>query len=990
MKINVLLSSTALAVLFALGLVSSAQAQSCPASAVAVVQNSAGQAADQRETAPYTASTSLNNSAGSGRASADATRGILQAAAQNAATGSQFGVQAQAAAVDCFRIGGVAAGSTVRVSLRVRFSGTAGASSSVAFTASAAVTQMADVRSNATFDQVLTSQPFDVTAGTEFPVILAVVIVSTDTTSSTGNATYEFVLPAGATISSTAGFGGSTSTGPVLSLGRTSLLFSGLAGATLPAQSLAVTNAGTGTLNWTAAVTPITGGNWLSLNQSSGTAPATLSLSARTTGLDAGVYAAQITVTAAGATGSPAVVYATMVLAAPQPSFAVAPDVINLSAAAGSAATTQVLQVSATGTVSFTAAASLSNGTNWLAVTPASGTATPAAPATVAVRLDPSALTAGTYQGLITVTDTNTRATNRVPVTLSVLSNRPRLVLNQGAVNFVLQEGSGARSETVPVFSGGARTATFQVPTNPAPWLTISPAGGTAGATPLTVTANPAGLAAGVYQALVPLTSSEAANSPQVFTVTLQVTAATAAARPGLSAQALLFRARRDGPSQSQTLRVLNEGGGSLPFQAAAAATPAAPWLSVTPPSGTAGAASADLQVSVNPAGLDDDRVYRGKITVTAGGQTLETEVSLIVSSSLALQNQSTPVRSLAACIPQSLELLATTLGNGTLIAVSYPKVVMALAVDNCGTSIADATVTARLGDSTVPLQPVSAGLYSGLWTPRSAAASVPVVVTALHSLFPSGARKTFNVSTVSTSGSAELPVAFENGVVDGAAFTPRRPLPPGGIISIFGERLGAGVSQSSRIPLDRELGGVTVRIGAYSAPLFFVSAGQINAQVPYEVAGQEGVPVSITVNGRLTAPQVYFIAPAQPAIFMSGANAAVLDGQSRLVTPQNPARIGDTLQIFVAGLGATDPAVESGATLNTVSSVRVPVSVTIGGQPATIAYQGLAPGFVGLYQVNAVVAAGVAPGDAVPIVVRQNGVASNPEQTITVPVRPR
>jgi adhesin/invasin len=78
---------------------------------------------------------------------------------------------------------------------------------------------------------------------------------------------------------------------------------------------------------------------------------------------------------------------------------------------------------------------------------------------------------------------------------------------------------------------------------------------------------------------------------------------------------------------------------------------------------------------------------------------------------------------------------------------------------------------------------------------------------------------------------------------------------------------------------------------------------------------------------------------------------------------------------------------VESGAAGPSFSEVQLPVSVTIGGIPASVQYQGLAPGYVGLYQVNAVIPTGVTPGSAVPILMRQNGIPSNPNQTVTIPI---
>ena len=178
------------------------------------------------------------------------------------------------------------------------------------------------------------------------------------------------------------------------------------------------------------------------------------------------------------------------------------------------------------------------------------------------------------------------------------------------------------------------------------------------------------------------------------------------------------------------------------------------------------------------------------------------------------------------------------------------------------------------------------------------------------------------------------------------------------------------------------------MRVGNQDAPLFFVGPGQINAQLPFEVSTGDSVPVAIAVDGLLTAPQNYLIAAGQPGIFISGENAAILDASFQQVTAQNPARAGDTIQIFCTGLGAVDVAVETGAPGPSFSTILLPVTVTIGGIDTPVVFQGLAPGFVGLYQVNAVVPSGV-PLDAAPsLVLTQNGIVANPDSTVTIPLQ--
>ena len=99
------------------------------------------------------------------------------------------------------------------------------------------------------------------------------------------------------------------------------------------------------------------------------------------------------------------------------------------------------------------------------------------------------------------------------------------------------------------------------------------------------------------------------------------------------------------------------------------------------------------------------------------------------------------------------------------------------------------------------------------------------------------------------------------------------------------------------------------------------------------------------------------------------------------------PARAGGIISIFATGLGLTDITVGSGEAppAGLLANVTVSVTVTVGGQPAAVSFAGLAPGFAGVYQINAQVPAGIAPGPAVPVVLTQGGVASN---TATIGVR--
>ena len=197
--------------------------------------------------------------------------------------------------------------------------------------------------------------------------------------------------------------------------------------------------------------------------------------------------------------------------------------------------------------------------------------------------------------------------------------------------------------------------------------------------------------------------------------------------------------------------------------------------------------------------------------------------------------------------------------------------------------------------------------------------------------------------------------------------------LAPGEIFTIYGLNLSKVQSDLSGFyllnSLPTGLDSVTVTVGGIPAPLYFVSAGQINAQVPLNVAPGPQPVVVKTSNGSSTTSTVT-IATAAPAIYFDGGSgiAAVLKNVDfSLVTPDNPAKAGDVVLIYLTGLGQTTPALQTGnlqpgTGLNNTGAV----TVTIGGQPAPFVYSIASPGFAGLYQIAVTVPSGVTGNAAV------------------------
>lgn len=195
--------------------------------------------------------------------------------------------------------------------------------------------------------------------------------------------------------------------------------------------------------------------------------------------------------------------------------------------------------------------------------------------------------------------------------------------------------------------------------------------------------------------------------------------------------------------------------------------------------------------------------------------------------------------------------------------------------------------------------------------------------------------------------------------------------LAPGCWMSIYGTSLAPETTQAAAVPLPALLSGVSVSVGGVAAPLLFVSPNQINALVPFEVAGTgpagtASLAVTVTSGQATSAPHYILVSPAAPALYtrdMTGAGRAIfLSPAFQLLDAVAPA---DTVIVYAAGLGQTDPPATSNAggaatePFNRVIPSAIP-EVYIGDQQATVLFAGLAPGFPGVYQLNLQVPAGL------------------------------
>ena len=235
-------------------------------------------------------------------------------------------------------------------------------------------------------------------------------------------------------------------------------------------------------------------------------------------------------------------------------------------------------------------------------------------------------------------------------------------------------------------------------------------------------------------------------------------------------------------------------------------------------------------------------------------------------------------------------------------------------------------------------------------------------------------------------------------GTVSAPNFLPR--LTAGAIVSVFGSNLASGTVAATTSPLPTTLGGVSVTVGGVSAPLFFVSPGQINFQIPWEMIGRAQAPLRVTADGLAGGPANLDLTGFGPGLFStnsagSGQGSVLIAATGEVAAPvgsipgaaTRPAGRGEDISIFCTGLGdvVNRPASGSKPAGNPLSTTVVSPTVTVDNLPAAVSFSGLAPCCVGLYQVNVRVPENTPVSDSVRVVLTIGGVTSN---AVTIAVR--
>ncbi|MBY0502640.1 MAG: hypothetical protein K2X03_01940 [Bryobacteraceae bacterium] len=543
---------------------------------------------------------------------------------------------------------------------------------------------------------------------------------------------------------------------------------------------------------------------------------------------------------------------------------------------------------------------------------------------------------------------------------------QPRLRLSTTAVGpLTFAQGGVAPGQTIEARNAGSGNLTLTLSAD-VPWMSAV-LGAARPCTVLTGTCLPinigfttTALARGTYTGTLTVRDPNAIDAPQFVTVTIQ-------AGGGVPDRVDFFLPPTGG--SSEVAFTTNSA-----LQSNVTTTSGGSWLSLAlDGSGTFRFTFpyriVGRQIPSTPVG-----VYQGSVTTTGSNFAGDNRTIPVTLNVTAQPIASASTANLRFRVPQagklSQFLVMSNRGQGTL-AVSGATFAPG-ATGGPWLTLTPDTSNSALIKADADAGTLALGTYTGTITVNSNAANGPTRVPATLEVIAAGP-----------------PLASVGSVLNIGTYARGESLAQGGATAIFGEQfvaLGTAPAGAQATPYPKTISGVQVFVNDVAAPLYYVSYDQVNFLIPYETppgdavirvdrAGQRGNSVSVTIERRV--PRIMtFSFPGEYGIIVNATTNGYPLPTSLGIPGGAPAKPGDVLVIYAIGLGATNPAVASGdASPSSPLAAVQPNPVVVFGTPGPFSlrtaepfFAGLVPGFMGLYQVNVVVPAGVATGDSVPI----------------------
>ncbi len=614
---------------------------------------------------------------------------------------------------------------------------------------------------------------------------------------------------------------------------------------------------------------------------------------------------------------------------------------------------------------------SLSSSQSWITVSPTSVTT----PANFAVVVNPTSLCNGLNAGAITMTSSGTANPNAVFPVVALVSGSTNTNCGSGTGNLTFNPSTTltfATPNNTTLPSGQTLTVSSNssvitqgtvatVTSSGGNWLLINngvynnatlitfPAS-------LTISANPSGLANGIYSGYLQFV---AGGATQNVSVTLNVGGGSG--NISVSPTSITVTAPVGTTPSGQTLAVSNASGTSaVQFTVNISTTSGGSWLSATANgvaigNGTSLNTPQTITVNINPAGLTTGQQYSGSVVLSpTGGTAVTVPVNFTVQAT-----------SVVSATPTSLTF-QYTIGDAA-------PATKAITVSGSGQNPLSFSATAQTqsGGNWLSVTPTTgstpATLNAGL---NTAAITAAGTFTGTIVVAGTGSATGSTTITVTLTAIAPLPTITQ---VGNAASYAGGAIAPGEIITVFGTGLGPTPAvQSPKIDtatglVSTTLGGVQVLINGFACPMIYASNKQISAIVPYELKRSVNATILVQYLGQSSNGISASVSPTAPGIFTANASGtgpgAILNANLTQNSPSNPANKGDVVAIYMTGEGETAPSGVTGK-VTTVSATPpltpqplLPVGVVIDGQPVAVTFYGEAPGLVsGVLQVNAVI----------------------------------
>jgi uncharacterized protein (TIGR03437 family) len=741
--------------------------------------------------------------------------------------------------------------------------------------------------------------------------------------------------------------------------------------------------------------------SWITVNPASANAPAGIVVHVDQGNLGAGAYPARIRVL--DSNGLPTDVSVTLNVNATAPAqLSVSPTMLRFEARSTTPGIlVENLLIANTGSGALSFNATTAKGSSWIsAITPNSGQASPNSPASLKIQVNTAGVAIGSYNDSIHIATPSGNAD--IPISLFISAGGPVLAVTPSGFFFHARQNAGSSAnDTVEILNLGDPTSTVHWTASlvtGSDWLNLGATSGTAtptipGVLSMALVQNASQLPLGPHYALLKVVDTNSLNSPQYMTAVLNIDPDTVSPSPNPTPGGLFFTTSAGGPAPVAQAVVVNTSSATpIGFQAATTTTDAGgSWLHVTPTSGTAtGQSPGNLSVTVDPTGLPAG-IYTGNVNVSIAQSLQSVNITFVVQPTGSSSSIS-GLKPQVSCAASKLAITENGLVNNFAVPAGWPATLIVQLNNDCGALVNNGSVSASFsnGDSPLSLVGDALGNYSASWQPGSINSQMVVTLNAsAGSLQPAIAKLYGGVAQNQTPPPSLAPGGTLNNlnpVVGGA-------LSPGIIAQVFGTGLSATTGSTGTLPLPKNFNNTFAQIGAFQAPLYFLSSGQLNIQIPAELATTQQVALVLSVNNALTVPITLDLVPTAPGVLslldgptppsvQNGAHMIAQHLDGTLVTSSKPGKVGEFLVMYLVGLGATNPAVPSGQPApsdpNGLAQVTHQPTVTVDSLQSTVFFAGLTPGFVGLYQIDFQVPTGVHTGE-VEVDVVQNTISANP-----------